>query len=204
MFGSNQSLPDTLSLQLLTCLYLPPSCHKPPSPPSTAFFPQQSLIPLTASSCDDVFIYPLKRLHTPAFFLFFLIALTAFACHAQPHLPSDTPRSDPPAQDQSWERPALNIVVCYKQHGVMWTRPGEAQSGVYALNSCQMSLLSAQRFSAFNLQILQYTVHFLFVAADERGPGGMKQITGVEDWEKGAVGWPSTSMYKRRKSKLIV
>ena len=64
--------------------------------------------------------------------------------------------------------------------------------------------LSAQRFSAFNLQILQYTVHFLFVAADERGPGGMKQITGVEDWEKGAVGWPSTSMYKRRKSKLIV
>lgn len=44
--------------------------------------------------------------------------------------------------------------------------------------------LSAQRFSAFNSQILQYTVHFLCVATDERGPGGMKQITGVEDWDE--------------------
>lgn len=61
-------------------------------------------------------------------------------------------------------------------------RPGEAQSGVPELLS-DVSL-SAQRFSAFNLRILQYTVYFLFVAADERGPGGMKQITGVEDWDK--------------------
>lgn len=43
---------------------------------------------------------------------------------------------------------------------------------------------SAQRFSAFNLRILAYIVDFLCVATDERGPGGMKQITAVEAWDK--------------------
>lgn len=44
--------------------------------------------------------------------------------------------------------------------------------------------LSAQRFSAFNLRVQQYAVHFLFVAAGERGPGGIRPTTGMEDWEK--------------------
>lgn len=69
--------------------------------------------------------------------------------------------------------------------------------------------LSAKRFSAFNLCILQYTVHFLFVVTDERGTGGMEQETGGglgQSEETGAMGWPSPSMYQRIKffSKLIV
>lgn len=95
-----------------------------------------------------------------------------------------TPALNPPAQDPTWEWPALNIVVCWEQHGVMWIRPGEAQPGVDTLNSLSDVTLSAKRFSAFNLWIIQYAVHFLFVATDERGPGGMRQITGVEDWDK--------------------
>lgn len=66
-----------------------------------------------------------------------------FTCHARPSLPLRHCTYTPlwrPAQDRPWEWPALNIVVCWQQHGVMWMRPGDAQSGVYALNSCQMSL----------------------------------------------------------------
>lgn len=90
----------------------------------------------------------------------------------------------PPTQDPSWEWPALNIVVCWEQHGVMWTRPREAHSGGLRREPLSDVSLSAKRFSAFNLWVLQYTVHFLFVATDERGPGGIRQITGAEDWDK--------------------
>lgn len=121
-------------------------------------------------------------------FIFFLIlALTAFCVSFPTHFCSVTP-SMPPlwplAQDWPWEQPALNIVVCWQQHGVMYMRPREAQLGDNALNSCQMSLLSAKRFSAFNLWILHYAVYFLFVDTDERGPGGMRQITRVENSNK--------------------
>jgi len=60
-------------------------------------------------------------------------------------------------------------------------RPGEAQSGgSNTLNPCQMSL-KVQNGSV--LLTCEYAVHFLSVATDERGPGGMKQITGVEDYD---------------------
>lgn len=39
MFGSNQSLPDTLSLQLLTCLYLPQAATSRPLLPQLPFSP---------------------------------------------------------------------------------------------------------------------------------------------------------------------
>ena len=139
MFGSNQSLPDTLSLQLLTCLYLPPQAATSHSLlPQLPFYPQ-SPIPPTASSRDDevceiiFFIYSLKRFTITYFFFFCPHSFNCFLrVMPSPIDPPDTapnPRSDPPAQDRSWERPALNIVVCWEQHGVMWMRPGEAQSG---------------------------------------------------------------------------
>ena len=90
MFGSNQSLPDTLSLQLLTCLYLPP---KPPrailSSSPTAFFPTVThptdcLFTGWWSLWTHFFIYSLKRFTITCFFFFFLTALTAFCVSCPP------------------------------------------------------------------------------------------------------------------------
>lgn len=84
-------------------------------------------------------------LHTLAFFFLLLFLSHSFNCFLRdipihPQTLTLTPALSPTTQDQSWEWPALNIVVCWQQHGVMWMRPGEAQSGVCALNSCQMFL----------------------------------------------------------------
>lgn len=64
----------------------------------------------------------------------------------------------PPAQDRPWEWPALNIVVCWKQHGVMWMRPGEVQGFVPYFFFPDVSW-SAQQFSAFISWVLKDTVH---------------------------------------------
>lgn len=107
-------------------------------------------------------------------------------------------------------------MACSEHCGVLrtaWSNVDEAWgSPVGGLRPELLSdvSLSAQRFSAFNLQVLQYAVHFLFVATDERGPGGMKQTTGVEDWDKvrRQVPWagPPSRCTRERKlfSKLIV
>lgn len=57
MFGSNQPLSETSSLQILACLYLPPSCQEPSSPTPNAFFSPQSLwSPTTCSPFLPPFI----------------------------------------------------------------------------------------------------------------------------------------------------
>lgn len=71
----------------------------------------------------------LKRdflLHTPVFFYF----PHSFNCFLSvvptPIYPQTLPLSPAlaPAQGRPWEWPALNIVVCWEQHGVMWMWPG--------------------------------------------------------------------------------
>lgn len=60
-------------------------------------------------------------------------------------------------------------------------RPGEAQSGVYALNPCHMSLSVHNGSVLLTCEYYGTLFIFLFVATDKRGPGAMKHITGVED-----------------------
>ena len=156
MFGSNQSLPDTLSLQLLTCLYLPKVATSQLLLPQQPFLPSWSPIPPIASSSDDeVFCFHLvlKEIQHALFYfsLSFNCFLRLMPPHIYPQTLPQTPALTPPAQDQSWEWPAQNIVVCWEQHGVMWMRPGEAQSGVDAPELLSDVSLSAKRFSAFNL-----------------------------------------------------
>lgn len=82
--------------------------------------------------------------------------------------------------------------MAYSEHcGVLrtaWSNVDEAWGSPVGGEGLRPELLSdvslsAQRFSAFNSQVLQYAVHFLFVATDERGPGGIKA-----DYRGGGLG----------------
>lgn len=177
------------------------TCPKLPravlSSPNCLFFPSRSPIPTDCLftwwwslwTCS-VFIYSLRDslLQTPAYFSFlphsFNCFLRVMPAPIYPWTLPLTPRSDPPAQDWSWE------MACSEHCGVLrtaWSNVDEAWGSPVGGRRPELLSdvsLSAQRFSAFNLRILQYTVYFLFVATNERGPGGMKQITGVEGREK--------------------
>lgn len=103
-----------------------------------------------------------------------------------PLLPWDTapsPRSDPCSG-------LILGMACSEHCGVLrtaWSNVDVAW-GSPVVGLCPELLsdvsLSTQRFSAFNLRIQQYTVNSLCVATDERGAGGMKHYTGMEDWDK--------------------
>lgn len=181
MFGSNQSLPDSLSLQLLTRLHLPQAATSRPLLPQLPFSSRSPIL-LTASSCDDtvcepvlLIIYSQKRLPVTYSCIFFLF-------------PSVVPT---PIYPQTLTPCSGSILgmACSEHCGVLrtaWSNVDVAWvSPVRGLHPELLSDVSrsAQRFSAFNLRILAYTVHFLCVATHERGPGGMTQITAVEAWD---------------------
>lgn len=137
MFGSNQPLPETLSLQLLTCLYLPPKL-----PGATLTKPQ---MPFFTHSHDKV--YGLVLLFVP------LTALTS--CHVSyMHLTlALTPCS------------GLTLGLARSEHcGVLstaWSNVDEAWGrsvGCFSPRQLSDVCWSAQRFSTFNLQVLTFTL----------------------------------------------
>lgn len=188
---------------------LAPSCHEPSSPPPNCLFPPTVTHPTDCIYSQKRFTLTYSCIFSflPHSFNCFLRVIMPTLIYPQtlPLTPALTPllRTDP-GNGLLW-----TLWCAEEQHGVMWTRPGEAQLGGSILPELLSDVsLSAQRFSAFNLR--NTTVHCSFPVcsrwwertrwdeADYRGGGpGWSE-------EQGAVGWPSTSTYKRRKSKLIV
>lgn len=202
MFGSNQSLPDILSLQLLTCLYLPPKLPQAILSPPTAFSPhshQSSQGQVMIKSVDMARI-PFFRTHSVNFISFdTLIPIYRQTLHL---IPSLAPCSGSTLR-----------VACSEHCGVLktaWSNVNEAWGFVpyYFFFFSDVSW-SAQRFSAFISWVLKNTVHNS--VCSQYWEGTWWDEAYYMDGEQHKVrrcarGWPSPSMYKRRTlfSKLIV
>ncbi len=174
MFGNNQSLSDTLSLQLLTCLYMPQAATSRPLPPHYLFpprfiYPTDCLFTWWWSlwTCS-VFIYSLKRFTMAYSSILFCIYFFphSFNCflRVRPTLiypqtldlgPALTPYSG-----------SVLGMACSEHCGVLrtaWSNVDEARGRpVGGLRPELLSdvSLSAQQFSTFNLQVQKYTVCF--------------------------------------------
>lgn len=158
MFGSNQSLPDTLSLQPLTFSYLPraatchhllpqlpsPYRHPSPIPPTNAAFSQWSLTYF--STC----FFPPRVM---------LALLYSLILHL---IPAAAPHSGLPLG-----------MACSEHCGVLKTawsnvdEAWEAQSWVHVLNFCQMSKCTAVQCFLTNV-CSDALLIFTFVATVER------------------------------------
>lgn len=164
MFGSNQSLPDTLSLQLLTRLYFPQAATSHPLLPRLPFSPRSPIFTWWSLWTCFVFIYSLKRftIASSGFFSFchsFNCFLRVMPTPIYPQTLHLTPALTPCSG-------SILGMACSEHCGVLrtaWSNVDEAWGspvGFLCPELLSDVSLSAQRFSAFNLQELQYAVHF--------------------------------------------
>lgn len=165
---------------MLTCLYLPHAARSHLLLPKPPFFVTMKFVNML---CFHSFS---EEIHYNILFFFFLHSFKWFLL--------DIPITVYPQTLTLTPCPGSVLGVARSEHcGMllraawsMWMRPGETQLGRGAMPwTLVRCFLSAKRFSAFNLWIIHYVVHFLFVATNERGPGGMRLITGtLEDWDR--------------------
>lgn len=105
--------PSPLHPELPPAIIFSPSCLPPADRPS----------PTPLTKC---------RFQSVEFHLFFYLIASCFPDSCEPSRPPWHCTWSPlrrPAQAWPWERPVLNIVVCWRQHGVMRMRPGKLRRG---------------------------------------------------------------------------
>lgn len=148
MFGSNQSLPSTLSLQILTCLYLPHAARSHLLLPKPPFFVTMKFVNMLCfHSFSEEIHYNILIFFLLHSFKWFLLDIP-ITIYPQTLTLSSTLTPCPGS---------VLGVACSEHCGMLlrtaWSNVDEAWGnpvgeGVYALNSCRMFLKckTVQRF----------------------------------------------------------